>query len=107
METIETFERNRAEELVRKRVHAMRNFYIHLVVYAIALLTYVLQEYGGVDFHFRPLGYLSTFVMVIWTVILVMDAIKVFVTGVLLGKKWEDRKIKELMQNKTQKQIWK
>jgi uncharacterized Tic20 family protein len=107
METIENFERKQAEELVRKRVKSVRNFYIHLCIYIIAASIYVAKKYYGIHFSFRPIGVLNTFVMVIWTVIIIMDAIKVFVIGAIFGRKWEERKIKELTENKKQKQIWK
>lgn len=107
METIENFERKQAEELVRKRIKAARNFYIHLIVYAIAVAIYILKTYYAVDFSFRPIGYLNLFVMAIWTAIVIMDAIKVFVIGLIFGKRWETRKIKEFTQHKTKKQIWK
>lgn len=106
METIEAFERKQAEELVRKRIKSVRNFYIHLCIYAIGVAIYVAKQYFGVAF-FRPISDLNTFIMVIWTAILIMDAVKVFVMALVFGKKWEARKIKEFTQNKEQKQIWK
>lgn len=106
METIETFERKQAEELVRKRIKSVRNFYIHLCIYAVGVAIYVAMQYFGVAF-FRPISDLNTFIMVIWTAILIMDAVKVFVMALVFGKKWEARKIKEFTQNKEQKQIWK
>ncbi len=106
METIENFERKQAEDLVRKRVKAVRNFYIHLCIYAVGLAVYVAKQYYGVQF-FKPIGDINTFIMVIWTVIIVWDTVKVFVIAMIFGKKWEARKIKELTQNKEQKQIWK
>ncbi|HOZ75404.1 MAG TPA: 2TM domain-containing protein [Flavobacterium sp.] len=106
METIENFERKQAEDLVRKRVKAVRNLYIHLCIYAVGVAIYIAKRYYGVQF-FRPVGDINTFIMVIWTVIVVMDIVKVLVVSVVFGKKWEARKIKELTQNKEQKQIWK
>jgi hypothetical protein len=45
--------------------------------------------------------------MSIWTFIIVIEAIDIFMREVVFGKKWENRKVKSMLEHKTEKQIWK
>jgi 2TM domain len=68
---------------------------------------YILKRYDALPFHFPLLQYLNLFVMSIWTFIITIDGISVFMSEIIFGKKWEERKLKKLMQTKSEKQIWK
>lgn len=108
---METNQHNYQEQellkLAKEKVKKIKDFYIHLLIYAIGLLFYVLKEYFGAPINFIPVIYLNCFVMSIWTFFIVIQAIDVFMREVIFGKKWEDRKVKSMLEKKTEKQIWK
>lgn len=94
----------------RKRVDEIKGFYKHLAVYLIInlLLTFVVHffdvtiriidglELGndiGIWFYNYP-------VWIIWGIILLIDAARVFVFPKVLGSDWQERKIREFMNEK-------
>ena len=89
------------------RVRKIRNFFIHLAVYAIGVAVYVLKTYYGVHLNFLPIRYINLFVMSIWTLIIAIDAIGLFMSEIIFGKKWEDRQVRKRMEKTSKKQIWK
>jgi hypothetical protein len=76
----------------KRRVAAMRGFYIHLMVYLLVntgLITLnVLLPHGGWWWQWTAFG---------WGIGLVAHAAGVFIGPDLFGRGWEERKIKELM----------
>lgn len=108
---METPQKNYQEEELKKlavaKIRKIKNFYTHLVVFAIGWAVYLLKTYYGMPFNFPPLHYLNLFVMGIWTFIIVLDGISVFMSEVIFGKKWEARKLEKLMKTKSKTQTWK
>jgi len=82
-----------AYNAARKRVRQLRGFYVHLTVYvlvnAILLVINLLTSPGVLWFYWPLLG---------WGIGIVAHAASVFGTGRFLGKEWEERKIRELME---------
>ena len=77
----------------RKRVRQLRGFYVHLTVYVLVnvlLLVINLASSPGVLWFYWPL--------LGWGIGIVAHAASVFGTGRFLGKEWEERKIRELME---------
>lgn len=93
-------------KLAKEKVKKIKNFYIHLLIYAIGILFYVLKEYFEIASNLFPLNYINNFTMAIWTFIIAIDAIYIFVQEVIFGKNWENRKVKRLLEKKTEKQTW-
>ncbi|WP_159777687.1 2TM domain-containing protein [Flavobacterium sp. 9AF] len=95
------------EEIVRERVQKIKKFYVHLVVFSIALLVYILKTYFGFPFNFWPIRFINAFFMWCWAFIIVVQAIRLIVKQSLLGKRWENQKIHEIMEKeKIKKQNW-
>ncbi|MGA1793858.1 MAG: 2TM domain-containing protein [Thermoplasmatota archaeon] len=81
------------EKRIRKRVRKMRDFYTHLVVYLVINTMLVFIWYftsGGFPWFVFPLGG--------WGIGLFFHWYSVFIEDGLMGKDWEDRKVKKLME---------
>lgn len=80
-------------ERARKRVHQIRGFYVHALVYALvnvllAVINFVVSR-GVLWFYWPLLG---------WGIGLFAHGVSVFGFGGLWGKEWEDRKIKDIVE---------
>ena len=89
----------------QKKVKALKGFYIHLLVFlcvnAFIILVKVLSGEGWSTFvHWD--SYKTFF---FWGIGLAFHAFGVFGMDILLGKEWENRKIKEIM-DKDKSQFW-
>jgi len=91
------FSGNSAIEMARYRVNKIRRFYLHLFIYAIGLTIYVLKTYYGVPFNFPPIHYITFIFMEFWTLFIVIKAISLFVTEMVFGDEWEQRKVEAFM----------
>ena len=89
----------------QKKVKAIKGFYLHLAVYlgvnAFLLLARIISG-EGVDLLLDWSSYGTLF---FWGIGIVFHAFGVFGMDFILGKSWEDRKIKELM-NKDKRDFW-
>jgi hypothetical protein len=78
----------------KKRVDELRGFYIHLGVYLLVnLLLFLINMLSSPDdlwFYWVLLG---------WGVAIVAHAFSVFGFGRLFGADWEEKKIREIMEN--------
>ncbi len=84
----------------RNRVRKIKGFYIHLQVYLIVLLLLTLLPYlvqdSEADFDdFWGLGF--------WGLGLISHGVSVFIPNFILGSKWENRKIEELIRKEKAK----
>jgi hypothetical protein len=81
----------------RHAVRAIRGFYVHLVVFVLvmAYLFIINVTTGG--------GWWVQWPFFGWGLALAIHAATVFGLGGWLGPDWEDRKIKEIMDKKTQR----
>ena len=77
----------------KERVDALRGFYIHLTVYVIVnLFLFLLDIFASPDtlwFYWPLLG---------WGIALVLHAVSVFGSGRLSSTDWEEKKIREIME---------
>lgn len=80
-------------ESARKRVEEIRSFYSHLFVYAAVnaglLILNVLTSPRHLWFYWPLIG---------WGILLAIHGLNVFGTQRFLGKDWEERKIREIME---------
>jgi hypothetical protein len=77
----------------KKRVQAIKEFYTHLTVYVLVnLLLFTINMLTSPDnlWFFWPL--------MGWGIAVALHALRVFGSGGRLGAEWEERKIKELME---------
>jgi cell division protein FtsW (lipid II flippase) len=80
-------------ERAKKRVQAIRGFYIHATVYAL-----VNTFLAVLNIATSPTAFWAIWPILGWGMGLAMHGIAVFGFSGLWGKEWEERKIKELME---------
>jgi len=89
----------------KKRVKAIKGFYVHFTVYLIVnaflLLMQAFSE-GGWEIFWEWNSY-ST--LIFWGIGVAFHAFNVFGFEYIFGKSWEERKIKEIM-DKDKKNYW-
>lgn len=81
-----------------KRVRKIKNFYVFAFVYLavnifIMVMNYKQLKPGETIWHLK---YFS--LPIFWGIGLISYAINVFVPGAILGRNWEEKKIKKLME---------
>ena len=77
----------------KNRVKEIKGFYIHLLVYLAVNLFVVVAHYvknESQDFHFGSLP-------VLWGIVILIHAGSVFLPSFMMGKDWEEKKIRNLM----------
>ena len=96
MENI-TSEQIRYEEAV-KRVKKLKGFYTHALVYLVINIMLVIlniQNLNEGESYFQFKNFMTAF---FWGIGLLAHGFSTFLTYIILGKDWEERKIKELME---------
>lgn len=86
----------------KERVEQIKKFYASLMSYFVvitflALLNYWLDEWNNPWFLWAAFG---------WGIGLIFKALKIFAFNPFLGKNWEERKIKEFMNDDENKKQW-
>lgn len=94
------------EAFFSKKENKLKAFYSHAFVYAVGLIVYVLKEYFGAPLNFLPIQYINCVVMIIWTSVFLFSAIDLFTSYKIFGEKWEERKMKSILEKKVKKQKW-
>ncbi len=97
---------NELLELARKKTKKWKDFYIHCFIYVIGIVIWLLKTYTNAPLHFFPIQYINWFVMAIWTVAFAIQAVTLLISETLLGKRWEDKQLKNIMEEKSEKQTW-
>ncbi|MGC1631998.1 MAG: 2TM domain-containing protein [Gelidibacter sp.] len=98
------FEQERYDR-AKKRVKRISGFYSHLLVYIVVNLMVVvvnIQQMGPGESYFQWRNFLTLF---FWGIGLFAHGLSVFLPYAILGKDWEERKIKEIME-KERKNKW-
>ncbi|WP_129751814.1 2TM domain-containing protein [Flavobacterium beibuense] len=78
----------------KRKVRDLRAFYIHLICYLISIVALLVL----LDLTFKPLLYWFFIITASWGLGVFLNAMKVFGFYPFLGKKWEKKKMKELIQ---------
>lgn len=92
-------------ERAKKRVKKITGFYTHLLVYIVINLIVVvinIQQLAPGESYFQWQNFLTLF---FWGIGLFAHGLSVFMPTMILGKNWEERKIKEYME-KERKSRW-
>ena len=103
METYTQTNDIRLQEAV-KRVKKIKGFYTHAIVYLIINIMIVIiniQNLRSGESYFKFENFFTAF---FWGIGLLSHALSVFIPSMIMGKNWEERKIKEIMEkNKNNK----
>jgi len=81
----------------KKRVKKLKGFYIHLTIYVLVNLLIVfinIQNLKPGESYFKFENFVTLF---FWGIGLLAHGMSVFVPQFILGKNWEERKIREIM----------
>ncbi len=100
---METSEKEKKYFRAKERVDAIKKFYTSLISYVffigfLAAINYWTNQWSYPWFLWAAFG---------WGIGLVFQAIKIFGLNPFFGKNWEDRKIKEYMQEDERQNRWK
>ena len=82
----------------KKRVKEIKGFYVHLLVYICvnALIIFLnFRDLEPGESYFRWSNFLT---LIFWGIGLAAHALGVFLPNYILGKNWEEKKIRELME---------
>lgn len=78
----------------KRKVKEMKGFYIHLFVYVIVNLFLISRNVQQGD-NLNDID--NYWTAIFWGLGVLVHAIRVFVPNVILGRDWEERKTRELM----------
>ncbi|SHI63640.1 2TM domain-containing protein [Flavobacterium terrae] len=101
MEPYKTPEERRLE-FARVRVQKIKRYYVHLFIYALGILVYLLKTYLGAPLNFFPLKFLTGFIMWCWTFFIVVQTLQILFAEKLFDNNWEQRKINEILEKENQ-----
>lgn len=90
------FEQERYER-AKKRVKRIRGFYTHALVYVVINMIIVIinvQQLDEGESYFQWQNFITLFS---WGIGLLAHGLSVFMPDLILGKNWEEKKIKELI----------
>jgi hypothetical protein len=88
-----------------KRVKRIKGFYTHALVYLVINLMFVVINYqnlGEGESYFQWHNFITLF---FWGIGLLAHGLSVFLSGIILGNDWEERKIKQYMKEE-KKRNW-
>lgn len=98
------------ESLLRakQKVKNLKLFYIHLVGYLILVLMllynlYIIDENNTYADFFT---WFNTIMILSWTVFIALHAWNVFKGRLFFKKNWEERKLKEYLDNENNRNLW-
>ena len=100
-----TLEQIRYEEAVKK-VKKLKGFYTHALVYVVINIMVIIanvQNYEPGESFFLLNNFMTAF---FWGIGLLAHAMGTFIPYFILGKDWEERKIKELMEKERNVNKW-
>ncbi len=89
---------NEQYEKAKKRLEELKGFYSHLIVY-IVIITFL----AVVNFFTTPGFWWFLFVAFFWGIGLLAHALSVFSRRGLFSKDWEERKVREYMEEDERK----
>jgi len=109
IKSINIMEKSNLEEQkylrAKKRVKAIKGFYVHFTVY-LAVNAFILISAAFSTGEWKVFWEWQTFsTTLFWGIGIVFHAFNVFGMSFLLGKGWEEKKIKEIM-DKEKKEFW-
>lgn len=98
-----SFENEKVVEKYRKRVKAMAGFYKHLAAYVLVNLFMFAMKIINMDADDTFFEWGTFITAISWGIGLAAHYISVFKPSIVVGKGWEERKIKEFMERERNK----
>ena len=98
-------EQIRYEEAV-KRVKKIKGFYTHTIVYLVINIMIVILNIQNLKEGESYFQFKNFFTAFFWGIGLLAHGMTTFVPYLILGKDWEERKIKELMEKERNINKW-
>ena len=95
----ENFYNQERYENAKKQVKKLKGFYSHLVVYLVINSFILIAQYQGLHEGESLFTFSRLSTAFFWGIGLVAHGATVFMPYILFGKSWEEKKIKELMDN--------
>ena len=98
METIN--DKQQQYERAKKRVKQIKGFYIHALVYVLVNAFIIMMKViNGEHVAGEPQIKISQFLTIIlWGIGLIVHGLSVFLPNFVLGRNWEEKKIREIME---------
>jgi hypothetical protein len=94
------------EEAVKK-VKKLKGFYTHALVYLVINIIFVIANIQNLEPGESYFQFKNFFTAFFWGIGLLAHAMSTFIPYFILGKDWEQRKIRELMEKEEQnKSMW-
>jgi len=100
-----SFEKIERLERAKHRVKKIKGFYSHLLVYVVINLMIVVININNLEPGESYFHYENFFTLFFWGIGLAVHGLSVFLPNFIMGKNWEERKIKEIMDR--DKKQWK
>ncbi|MDV7696678.1 2TM domain-containing protein [Chryseobacterium soli] len=80
-----------------RKVKRIKNFYLFVFIYVAVNLFILYLNYRELDQN-ETIWHIEYFILpIIWGAVLLLYGMSVYFSGFMLGRKWEEKKIKELM----------
>jgi uncharacterized integral membrane protein len=92
------FIENDKYERAAKRVKRIKGFYSHLIVYIVVNLMIVVINVQNLEQGESYFQWQNFITLGSWGIGLLAHGMSVFMPSIILGKNWEERKIKEYME---------
>ncbi|MDG5492203.1 2TM domain-containing protein [Psychroserpens sp. SPM9] len=92
---------NKAKESVQK----LKIFYLHLILYGIVIALIAYNFYILEGPYTDVITGLNISIIVFWTIIIFIHGWRVFKGRLLFRKSWEDKKIKQLLEEKDEDKV--
>jgi hypothetical protein len=93
----ENYTEDRSFRAAQKKVKDIKGFYIHLLVYLFINTAILAVQINGKNVWAELQDPSNYFTMFFWGIGLLAHWASVFGAGLFLGRRWEERKIKEIM----------
>lgn len=106
METNNAIAQNELLSLLRKKAKKRSDYCIHLFVYGTGMTFWLLKNYSVIEVDFLPFRYINWFVMGFWTFAVAVQTVELLVGEFLFGKKWEEKKLRAMMRERSERQKW-
>jgi uncharacterized integral membrane protein len=100
-----TLDQIQYEEAVKK-VKKLKGFYTHALVYVVINIMIVIANVQNLDPGESYFQFKNFFTAFFWGIGLLAHAMGTFIPYFILGKDWEERKIKELMEKERNVNKW-
>ncbi|MEO5775335.1 MAG: 2TM domain-containing protein [Flavobacterium sp.] len=85
-----------------KRVKRIKGFYSHLMVYIVINAMLIIVNYKNTDVNYNFWRFQTFNTAFFWGIGLLAHGLSVFLPSFMMGKDWEEKKIKELMEKEKQ-----